>query len=108
MCLCVQVLGLGDRRFGVVRQQRRNFQRNPTVHAACLVINELEQIRGLGEVLQCQLEKQLLSRLALRQFAFDRVIVVFAVLDHVIEDRRVGRQPGDRQLIDVTPEHTRL
>src|SRR5262249_16064178 len=47
------------------------------------------------------------SRLALRQLAFDRVVVVFAVLDRVIKDRRVGGQPGDRQLVDVAPEHGR-
>src|SRR5882672_3627877 len=34
----------------------------PTVHAACLVVNRSEQIRSLGDVLQCQVEEELLSR----------------------------------------------
>jgi hypothetical protein len=42
--------------------------------------------------------------IAVREFAFDRVIVVIAVPDRMVEDRRVGRQPGDRQLVDVAPE----
>jgi hypothetical protein len=98
---CVQFLDLGNRRPGVVRQQRRDFQRNPTVDAACSVVNRPEQVRGLRKVLHRQFEKQVFSRLAVREFAFDRVIVVFAVPDSVIEDRGVRCEPRHRKLVDV-------
>ena len=44
----VQILGRGERRLGVVREQRRDFQRNPSVHAAGPVIDRPEQIGGLA------------------------------------------------------------
>ena len=56
--LRVQVLGLGNRRFGVVRQQRRDFQRNPTVDAAGSVINRPEQVRRLRDTNNAQLVGQ--------------------------------------------------
>src|SRR5258708_6129889 len=106
--LRVQVLGLGNRRFGVVRQQRRDFQRNPTVDAAGSVINQPEQVRRLRKVVQREFEEQLLPRLALCDLALDGVVVVAAVLDRVIEDRRIRCQPGDRELVDIAAEHARL
>src|SRR5262249_52053161 len=39
------------------------------------------------------------------EFALDRVVVVVAVFDRVVKDRRIGCEPGDRQLIDVAPKH---
>jgi hypothetical protein len=103
----VQILGDGNRRFGIVRQQRRDFQRNPTVDAAGSVINRPEQVRRLREIIQRELEEEFLSRLAFRELAFDVVVVIAAVLDRVVEDRRIRRQPGDRELVDIAAEHTR-
>src|SRR5262249_2215798 len=91
----VQVLGFGNRGLGVMREERRDFQRNPPVHTIGAVVNRPEQIRGLGEILQRYLEEQSLPRLALRYFTSYRIIVVAAVLDRMIEDRRVGCEPSD-------------
>src|SRR5215467_11105376 len=59
--LRVQGLGLGNRRLRIVRQQRRNFQRNPTVDTAGSVMNRPEQVRRLREILQRELEEEFLS-----------------------------------------------
>jgi hypothetical protein len=92
----VQVLGDGNRRVGVVRQQRRDFQRNPTVHAAGSVMNRPEQVRRLREVVQREFEEEFFFGLAFCELAFDGVVVVATVLDRVVEDRRIRCQPGDR------------
>src|SRR6516165_12264409 len=60
-CLRVQILGLGNRRLGIVCQQRRDFQRNPTVHATGSVINWAEQVRRLREVVQREFEEEFFS-----------------------------------------------
>jgi len=52
----VQGLGGGERARGVVRQQRRHFQRHPAVHAARPVPDRSKQVGGPGQVLQRQLE----------------------------------------------------
>jgi hypothetical protein len=71
-----------------VRQQRRDFQRNPTVYAPGSVMNRPEQVRRLREVVQREFEKEFFSQLAFCELAFDGVVVVAAVLDRVVEDRR--------------------
>jgi hypothetical protein len=44
-----------------VRQQRRDFQRNPTVYAAGSVMNWAEQVRRLREVVQREFEEEFFS-----------------------------------------------
>src|SRR5499427_11090662 len=63
-----------------------------------------EQIRGAGDVSQRQLEEKLLSGLAFGQVTPDGGVVCGAVLDGVIEDRRVRREPRHGELVDVTLE----
>src|SRR5262245_8277374 len=63
-----------------------------------------EQIRRLRQVLERKLEEQLLPRFSLRELAPDGVIIVAAVLDGVVEDRRVRRQAGDGQFIDIAAQ----
>src|SRR5215467_17 len=106
--LAVQVLGLGKGGFGVVRKQRRDFQRHPAVHATGSIVNRPKEIRRLFDILQRELEEQLLPRFALRELALDRAIVVAAVLDRVVEDRRIRGQPRHRELVDVAAQHARL
>jgi len=67
------------------RGLRRDFQRNPTVHAAGSVINRPEQVRCLRQILQREFEEEFLPRLAFCELAFDGVVVVVAVLDRVVE-----------------------
>src|SRR5262249_49240413 len=78
------------------------------VHATGSVVNWPKEVRRLSDILQRELEEQLLPRLALRELALDRAIVVAAVLDRVIEDRRVRGQPRHRELVDVAAQHARL
>src|SRR5262249_44370761 len=47
---------------------------------------------------------QFLPRLACRELALDGVVVVAAVLDRVVEDCRIGCEPGDREVIDIAAE----
>src|SRR5262249_12809083 len=53
------------------------------------------------DVLERQLEEQVLARLAVRNFLADRGVIGGAVLDRVVEDRRIGREPGDREVVYV-------
>jgi hypothetical protein len=69
-------------------------------------VDRSEQVRRLRAVLQSDLEEQFFPGLAFRDFALDGVIVVAAVLDRMVEDRGIGREPGDRKLVDIPAEHT--
>ena len=88
----------------VVGQQRRYLQRHPPVHAVGPVVDGSKQIGGLGEVLQRQIEEERLARFSFRQIFADRGVVSGAVLDGVVEDRRIRGQPRHRQLVDVALE----
>ena len=100
----VQALGRGESAGGVVGQQRRHLQRHPAVHAVGAVVDRAEQIGGPREILERQLEEQRLAGLALVQLFADRGVVGAAVLDRVVEDRRIRGEPGDRKLVDVALE----
>lgn len=63
-------------------------------------MNRPEQVGGLRQVLKREFDEQLLARCTLREFALDCVIVI-AAPDRVVEDRRIGCQPGDRKLVDI-------
>ncbi len=67
-----------------------------------------EQVGGLGEVLQRELEERLLLGLAALEPVLDGLVVIGAVLDGVVEDRRVGGQPGDRELVDIATQQAGL
>ena len=97
----VQILGRSEGARGVVGQERRHFEGYPPVHTARPVVDRSKEVGGPGEVVERQLEKQPLSRLALLELVADRGIVGCAVLDRVVEDRRVRGQPGHRQFVDV-------
>ena len=60
-----------------------------------------EQIGGPREIIQRQIEKQCFAGFPLRQLLSNGGIVGSAVLDGVIEDRRVRGQPGHRELVNV-------
>ena len=102
--LGMEGLGRGDGAGRVVGQQGRDLQRHPAVHAVGLVVDRPEQIGGLPQVLQPQLEEQRLARLAFLQFLADGVVVVVAILDGVVEDRGVRGEPRDRELLNVAVE----
>jgi hypothetical protein len=100
----VQILGFGQGGFGVMSQERGDFQRNPSVDAAGPLVDRTEQVSGLGEILERQFEEQILTGLAFLEFLTDGCVIGGAILDGMIEDRRVGCQPGDREFVDVAAE----
>jgi hypothetical protein len=89
-------------------QQRRHFQRHPAVHAARTVPDRSKQIGGPRQILERQIEEQFLARLAFFDLLADRRVVGRAVLDGMVEDRRVGREARHRQLGDVAFERAAL
>src|SRR6266850_2529891 len=104
----MQGFGRGERAGGVVGQQGRYFQRHPAVDATRPVPDRSQQIGGPGQILQRQLEEQFLARLAFLDLLPDRRVVGRAVLDGMVEDRRVGREPRHGQLVDVALERAGL
>jgi hypothetical protein len=48
-----------------------------------------------------QFEKQSLPCFAFIELVADGGVIVSAILDRVIENRRVGRQPGNGQFVDI-------
>ena len=104
----VQVPRGGESARGVVRQERRDLQRHPSVHAVRLVPGRAKEVGRPGEVFQGQLEEQRLARLALLDLLADCGVVRRAVLDGMVEDRGVGREPGHGQLVDVALERAGL
>src|SRR4030095_15736891 len=91
-CPRVQYLGFGERRLRVVREERRDFERDPSIHTRGSLENRPEQIGRARYILQCKVEKEMLARLALTELVADRGVVRAALLDRVIEDRRIGRK----------------
>ena len=63
-----------------------------------------EHVGRARDVVDRQLEEQVLARLAGLQLAANRRVVVAAVLDGVVEDRRIRREAGHRQFADVAFE----
>jgi hypothetical protein len=89
-----------------MRQQGRHFQRHPAVHAVGPVVNRPEQVGGARNVLQRELEEERLAGFAPAHLLADGGVVIRAVLDGVVEDRRIRRQPGYGELVDVAFERT--
>ena len=64
-------------------------------------MDRAKEVGGARQVFQCKLEEERLAGLSSRGLLMDGGVVVSAVLDRLVEDRRVGGQPGDRELVDV-------
>src|SRR5262249_16582285 len=103
-CPRMQLFGLGDGTRRVVREQRRNLQRDPTVDAVRRVVDGPEQVGSLRQILERQFEKELLIRRVLPYFLTDGRIIGLALSNGMVEDGGVGGEPGDRQLVDVALE----
>src|SRR5262249_7021822 len=65
------------------------------------LVDRPEHLGGTCQIRQRQVEEQVLSRSCRWRLPGDVVVVVSAVLNGVVEDRRIGRQPGDREIVDV-------
>jgi CDGSH-type Zn-finger protein len=70
--------------------------------------DRFEQFGRPGQILQRQIEKQILVRSACLHPPLDRSIVRGAILDGVIEDRWIGREPGHRKFVDVVLQRSAL
>jgi hypothetical protein len=73
-----------------MRQQRRNFQRHPTIHSVRSIVNRPEQIGGFCQVIECEIKEKIFLGSALFQPVENRSVVSGAVLDGLIKDRRVS------------------
>jgi hypothetical protein len=101
----VQVGRLVDRGLRVVRVVRIDLERDPPVLAVGAVPDLLEQVAGAPDVLAREREEDVLGLLLLRRLLADLVVVVVAVGDRALEDRRVGRHADDAlvdQALQVT------
>ena len=67
-----------------------------------------EQIGGAAEILDGQVEEQCLAGLAVVQLPANFRVVPSAAGDGVVEDRRIGGEAGDRQLVDVALERAAI
>ena len=104
---CMQVGRGAHAAGGVVGEQRRDLQRHPAVDPGRPVMYRREQVRCSAEVLDRQLEEQRLALGRCRRLAAD-LVVVGARLDRLVKDRWVGRQAGDRKLVDVALQLARV
>src|SRR5262249_28912651 len=68
------------------------------------VVNRPEQVGGLSEILERQLEEQRFAGETAPHLLADRGVVGVALADRVVEDGRVRRQTRDRELVDVAFE----
>src|SRR5205085_689616 len=64
--------------------------------------------RRTRQVLDREVEEEVLSGPALGREPADPLVVVGALRDRLIEDRRVGREAGHRQLVHVLLERARI
>lgn len=81
---------------GVAGQERQNSSETHPPRPAS--VERREQRCGVAEILERELEEQRLADRAVALLA-NRFVVDVPVLDGMIEDRRVRRQPDDRALI---------
>ncbi len=100
----MQSPGFTDAARRIVRQQRRHLHRYPTVDAAGRLVGRSEQIRRLREVFEREFDEQVLARKARGRLAANRIVIEAAATDGAIENRRVGREPRDVEIIDVAAQ----
>ena len=115
----VVALGLGvqrgrllDRRLGVVGDQRRDLERAEAVDAGGALVDRGEEVGGVAQVGDRQLEEDPLGRSGADPLLGngagaelgDLLVVGVAAGDRLVEDRRVRGQAGDRELVDVAGE----
>ncbi len=113
LALGVQRLGLLDRRRRVVGDQRRDLERDEAVDAGGAAVDVGEEVGGVAQVGERQLEEDplvvvgadSLARCRLRRQLGDLLVVGVAAGDRLVEDRRVRGQAGDREVADVALEH---
>ncbi len=97
----VQLRRLLDRRRGVIGEQRRDLQRDETVNAVGALVHGGEEVGGGAQVGDRELEEEILGRARRGAVTGDLLIVGVAGGDRLVEDRRVGGETCNRELLDV-------
>ena len=100
----MKLFRLGDAARRVVGELWRNFERYPAIDAVGRLVNRKKQVRGASEILERQIEEQRFARLAASDELSYRFVVGLAVRNRMIEDRRIGCEPGDRAFVYVSLE----
>jgi hypothetical protein len=79
---------------GVVGQQRRYLQGNPTIDTVGPFVDGFEQIGGPYEIRERQVEEQIFLRLALLDLSLYSPVVCGAIFDSMIKDGGIRRESG--------------
>ena len=82
---------------GVVQRAAARPRATPSRPRRRWLVDRPEQIGGLRQILERQLEEQRLARLARSRLSCESPRRRRRAADRLIEDRRIGGQPGDRQ-----------
>ena len=94
-----------DRRVGVVGEQRRDLERDAAVDAVGALVDRLEEVGGARRSSRASSKKSAprADSIPVRPVAQlgDLLVVGVAAGDRLVEDRRVGGEAGDRELVDV-------
>src|SRR5205823_12778054 len=80
---------LRECRLGVVREQRRDFERHVSIDTAGALKGRTEQVGGARDVVERELEEKLFGCFARLQQPATGVVVGGAVLDRMVEDGRI-------------------
>ena len=91
----------GDRALRVMREKRRDLERYPAIDTVGAGEDGPQQIGSPGQIRQRQFEEQIFRRLRARSVPSDVAVVVGAVLDRMIEDRRIRGETRHREFVDV-------
>ena len=75
LAFACSALGFGNGLRRVMREQRRNLERDPAVDPGRSLVDRREHVGGLGQVLDRQLEKQRLTCLAGTSLTSDLAVV---------------------------------
>jgi hypothetical protein len=95
-----QTAGLGQRAGGVHGQQRRHFQADVPIPPRAVAIHRPQGIGRVPDVPHRQAFVQALGVHPPRLRRCEEVAVVRAASDSLLEDRRIGRHPGQSVLLD--------
>ena len=89
-----------ERPVGVVRQPRRDLERDVAVEAAAVLVHAAQHVGGELHVAHREPAVDLARRQALGGGLGDVGVVVGRAEDRLLEDRRVRRDPAERVLLD--------
>ena len=99
-----QPLGFLDRRFGVVGQERRNFQADEPVGAVVGVVNTAQHVGGIANVLEDEFFIDMGDVTASARQPFQLLGIILAAANGLLEDGRVRRHTAKPIFVDQALE----